>query len=76
MRIQGNAPWRSLRERAQKIPPLSYGDGEQGVYISLPIWHQQTNSMTFEILEVVCVEPRTDASCLAEQSGNLLLVLC
>ena len=31
MRIQGNAPWRSLRERAQKIPPLFCGDGEQGV---------------------------------------------
>ena len=37
MRIQGNAPWRSLRKRAQKIPPLSYGDGEQGVCLSLQI---------------------------------------
>ena len=33
-------------------------------------------SMPFEILEVVCVESRTDACCLAEQSGNLFLVLC
>lgn len=32
--------------------------------------------MPFEILEVVCVESRTDARCLAEHSGNLFLVLC
>lgn len=32
--------------------------------------------MPFEILEVVCVESRTDARCLAEHSGNLFLALC
>ena len=38
MRIQGNAPWRSLWKRAQKIPPLSHGDGKQGVCLPIRMW--------------------------------------
>ena len=37
---------------------------------------QMQKSMPFEILEVVCVQCRAKACRLAEQSGNLFLVLC
>ena len=76
MRIQGNAPWRWLRKRAQKIPPLFTVTGNKE-YVSPNLSDiNRKKSMPFEILEVVCVESRTDACCLAEQSGNLFLVLC
>lgn len=38
MGMQGNVPRSPLRKRAQKIPPLSHGDGKQGVCLPIRMW--------------------------------------